>query len=399
MLYIQGILFLLLLLIGYYKGYITLLFSFSISAFSLFGAVYDLFKLVEGYTIILWLLIMTVLIFLDLYRKGFKLKPFQKREEFLEIFQGFWPWMLFLGYLLLQTFIIGNNYGLFKIGVSILQGLLPAGLFLFYLLCSNRDIGREKSNLEDILFYFGLILSVMTIIAFFISNSSRTVVLGMNPIWLARDIAIAAIALFLSERKISLKMVYLPVLLAGIYFTGSRGPMLSLLFVLLLMALYSFMKNHSFRKYLPYLLILFLLVSFSGYHFFAEDFLLRGSESVFAENSAGTRLKLYQQALENFKDYPLFGSGFGTYSFSDRFNYPHNQFLELMAEGGIIALLLFIYALKPWMTLHIKYSYSYFLIFALLSSMLSGDLAKNSFIIPLALLVLFETHSKKKVLS
>ncbi|GEM_PF-2016923 len=62
------------------------------------------------------------------------------------------------------------------------------------------------------------------------------------------------------------------------------------------------------------------------------------------------RLILYQQALNMVRDFPILGTGFGTFgsifpryqapplSFDIRFSYAHNDLLQLVTEGGVVAL-------------------------------------------------------------
>jgi O-antigen ligase len=66
--------------------------------------------------------------------------------------------------------------------------------------------------------------------------------------------------------------------------------------------------------------------------------------------SAGERLIFYKGAIDIASTAPLMGHGVGSWpvmmGFGDVLSYPHNIFLEILAEGGVIGLLLFLLAVS-----------------------------------------------------
>ena len=66
--------------------------------------------------------------------------------------------------------------------------------------------------------------------------------------------------------------------------------------------------------------------------------------------SAGERLIFYKGAIDIASTAPLMGHGVGSWpvkmGFGDILSYPHNIFLEILAEGGLIGILLFLLAVS-----------------------------------------------------
>src|SRR5690606_18733040 len=58
--------------------------------------------------------------------------------------------------------------------------------------------------------------------------------------------------------------------------------------------------------------------------------------SITTDNSTSTRLIYYQNAFEKFQESPIIGLGFGAFGPE---GYPHNLFLEIMTENGLLLLL------------------------------------------------------------
>ena len=65
---------------------------------------------------------------------------------------------------------------------------------------------------------------------------------------------------------------------------------------------------------------------------------------------------VYARGYELFKESPIYGNGIGVYADKYDGSYPHNLFIQLLAEGGIILTVPFIiiflinlwYLIKPW---------------------------------------------------
>lgn len=139
------------------------------------------------------------------------------------------------------------------------------------------------------------------------------------------------------------------ILVLSIFLSLGRGGILSVSFALLLFQfLYTYKKVH--RRYLPIVLLgccLLFLLSWVGWGRITSEF-AQGFDS------AGTfkdgRWQLWSDVVQIIKDYPLFGSGFGTFVFAYPlyktipgnlvFDHAHNDYLELLTDGGLIGALL-----------------------------------------------------------
>jgi O-antigen ligase len=109
-------------------------------------------------------------------------------------------------------------------------------------------------------------------------------------------------------------------------------------------------------------------------------------------SSANARLVRYSEAYKMFQDSPFFGKGIGSFpvSFSsiDARDYPHNIFLELLSELGLLGLILFLFLLTVSIGRLIKVSkrdsinkmYLGLLagfLFSFLNALVSGDINDN----------------------
>jgi len=194
----------------------------------------------------------------------------------------------------------------------------------------------------------------------FLGYFARLTILGANPIGIARVLAIAiailSVVAFFEKSKI--KLFYLLTLifflLGSLLATNTRGPVLSLMAGLIIFIL--FFASIKPSKIIPYgvLIVSFLIVLLLilPEQFVNRYYLLFGKEyGVYAQigtepDTRATRLEMWIQALHYWlSDIKSFFIGRGTGSFAllsthhDFRWYPHNIFLETVAEYGVIGLL------------------------------------------------------------
>lgn len=130
--------------------------------------------------------------------------------------------------------------------------------------------------------------------------------------------------------------------------SGSRGGILSLMAGILVFALLAYGRQ-LLRKWVVIMLV-FLPVAV-GFIAIANPTIisnrLRTLQHLETDASFQTRWELWKSALAIFRDYPLVGSGAGTFAHlarryqpfqrrSLRFKYPENDYLQLLAETGVI---------------------------------------------------------------
>ncbi len=194
----------------------------------------------------------------------------------------------------------------------------------------------------------------------FLGYFARLTILGANPIGIARvlAIAIASISVIAFFEKSRTRRFYLFALIMFLFVallaTNTRGPVLSLIAGMVIFIL--FFSGIKSSKIIPYsllavsvLIILFLALP---EQFINRYFLLFGKEyGVYAQigtelDTRATRLEMWMQAgglwLSDIKSF-LIGKGTGSFALLSTMHdfrwYPHNIFLETVAEYGLIGLL------------------------------------------------------------
>jgi O-antigen ligase len=227
-------------------------------------------------------------------------------------------------------------------------------------------------------------------------------------IWLSRGIGICIVYMIITSewrmRPMVLVMVSILLLQFGIMlYIGSRGPLLS---VIVSMGIFFFIK---YRKDITKTVLLgivgvTIIVAFmnikalSDYvHFFSTH---RGTIklSFFGQD----RLVAYRPSLEIFADHPITGVGLGKWwsvyrprmsplsEIHDRsylkkirgeidYDYPHNIFLEILSELGLVGMGLFVLLFIPFKRLfRLSNEYNLLCLLGFLYASSSSDISQNS---------------------
>lgn len=237
----------------------------------------------------------------------------------------------------------------------------------------------------------------------------RLTVEGMNPIWLARSFALAGACLFLLPlRNRTFKFIGLALVVAGILPTGSRGPLISLILTLTVWIV-SVSGVARIRLAIATASIGVLAVSallFAGDQIETamNAYLSRGQNQGFVEESG--RPQLFELAMNDFLSSPVVGVGLGEYgesavrgtkasswNSSTQGYYPHNIILELLAELGVLGVILAAVAMRPgkWL-LALKNPYFYPFLLTFFYSMTSGDINANTGVIIFGVLARLTFH-------
>ncbi len=276
------------------------------------------------------------------------------------------PFLLF-GIIILLTSLYtpSKNYGNEK-ALSFL--VFTHSIFLAPLL-----ILHTKENLKR--FFWSLLAIIAltsTVMAFnlvhaFISGQLfgylvRLSVFGSNPIGVARIVALgigfAAVYIIRKDKnELLIAIMVLSILIPTLFSTGSRGPLVSLFLAALVYVFFLEQQNrqriYSLSVMLFLLLLLFLLILPES---ITKRFLeISGDTIVVTEtgiervSTIASRLHFWEMALENWLSAPSrWLSGFGSGSFSNLFVwrdfrwYPHNIFVEILYELGILGMSLFL---------------------------------------------------------
>ncbi|WP_245251774.1 O-antigen ligase family protein [Virgibacillus litoralis] len=134
-----------------------------------------------------------------------------------------------------------------------------------------------------------------------------------------------------------------------IYSSTSRTVWLSLLFILLAWVIYNYSYN-KFKYLFPVTLIFSLL--FSIFYVFSfntvlGDFMDKLSKTLFGKSLYSGREILWNDLFNHSLNAPFLGYGYGTNfnEMNSRGQSPHNMYLQIMLESGVIGLIIFILVL------------------------------------------------------
>lgn len=236
-----------------------------------------------------------------------------------------------------------------------------AYLGVFFLIKSSVSLKKFLNTIVSI----GFIMSCLAIYQLiFVQKESFSFisVMGSNYLALGSTVGISIIILnflyFVNEKNSNKTLFFIFIILQmtiALLISGGRMPLLSLIIVFTFyfaFSLISITKNIYIRKGIKKLalLILFLspLIIILGKIGMFDVVLIRLSElfkSIDSDTSALGRLNRYMVALDMWGKKPLIGNGIGSFSLFyngvDMRDYPHNIFLEILSELGIVGFVVF----------------------------------------------------------
>ena len=349
-------------------GFISIIKSFFIEQFEFFQMV-DL-------TLLLIILIWLSLIFYFL--KGELVIP----SWSIKILISFFLFTIFITFSGLYS--ASPNYGWLKIlRFSILSSTIFITPIIFL---KNSKDSKSMLNYFKIISVIILVGMLMNLIFLFLSGELisyliRVSILGANPIALSRTLAaIAAMVTVIGIRRKGFQqflslIILIPILLA-IVSTGSRGPLLSYFLGMIIFTILFELKNFKFRSFFSISTsILFVIILFnilpenltSRFVNIAQGDNILSSAGLENVNTINSRLDFYLMSINTWiSDFKTFAVGLGSGGFSSLFLwrdfrwYPHNIFLEILVEFGIIGIFLILtfmfFSIKQLIT-YKKYNY------------------------------------------
>lgn len=297
-------------------------------------------------------------------------------KKFTEIF-------IFITVLSFLSFVITSfnhiNYaGIYKIGIF----YVTLTYCLFFVASIKRIEMFLKGYLLSSIVFF--ILLMINFNGFTVDDRINTE--NMNPIWIGR-LAGFSIIILIFLKKLRFKYIYILLCTFIILFSGSKGPILALLLVLLISKFIS-----AKVKIFTFLFLSILFVSLYNTNESVKllfDYRLLtfnpNSEYLF-ERIEGDRLDIYFVSIPNFFNNfsenffnTIFGYGLNNSVYlykstfiSDRW-YPHNIMLEILFEYGILGFFIFIYLFVKALKI-IKSSIAFYgIIFFFICAQFSGD--------------------------
>ncbi|KOR11801.1 hypothetical protein AMC75_12480 [Staphylococcus carnosus] len=310
--------------------------------------------------------------------------------------------------LLTYTYAPKTSYALTKT-VSFI--IFSFGSFVFSLFLFSYNLKKIQKFFE-VFVLVSTLLSIIAIIEYFYPNQFLSV--GLNTgivIGLARAVGISCIInlsyFLISNKEIRIKILCLSSLLLNIsalILTASRMAIISVVISwILLIFLSTKIKNKKIYvdKNTKIIVPIFIFViAFTIYLYIkgAFDKILFRMTVLINESNGGTslngRFDRYETALHMFIDKPIFGNGIGSFSYVyggvTASEYPHNIFLEVISEMGLIGLIgllfLIVYVIyryikintdKSYETMKLSVSILLISLFLFLSVNSSGDLVEN----------------------
>jgi len=359
-----------------YVQIISLVLAFSLtvapSAQFLLEYLFKLLSIPAGYKTIFVELILTVNLLILLFI-GNNTGVIQK---FWDISKYWIPWLL---YLVFQSW--NSDIGQWKLQMYLSRMVFPVFIILFLYLV---DPDRFEKYFFNTLIAISLVLIVAT---YLIDFSDRDF---YRNIWLSRLIGICALYLFVSRKPSEVLKAGLLVFFIFIMFViGSRGPLLS--FILTAFILYAIKNKNNLLKS-TFTGVMLLSVFFAVTQIYdvsdeAASFLSHGKTTNIGKVK-NDRVGVYIPTLEIINENMLFGVGLGrwwdvytkkihVYKHID-YTYPHNIFLEIASELGVIGLILFSVLFIPYRRLfNIDNRYNIFILLGFLYAATSSDLAQN----------------------
>jgi O-antigen ligase len=323
---------------------------------------------------------------------------------------------LFIGLTLVLVasgfYTVSPEYGWMKIGRFIVF-LLPMCLTPFIIFKESED---SRKLMRIFIIVIISVAGILMIRLIYISLTGgllgylvRVTITGANPISIARYLAMGgalSFAALLRQSRSNIKVIQvlaLIIILLGIISTGSRGPLFSLFFGALTFAI--IFEQRNFKKIFLFLLGSMLVVAALIY-FLPENLTYRFSQITSGEYVlTQTGVRRYSTIASRYNFWILgistwvssiknifIGLGAGGYSslfiWRDFRWYPHNIFVEILAELGIVGfslLALFLYFSARFLINNRKYyipgSATPYWICVLLvtffNSLFSGDINDN----------------------
>lgn len=364
--------------------YIISLALLILSLSPLFTPLFELIHLPAGMKTVfiqLFSLVVTTVIFITKERH---------KRCFSEVLSVVFVWLPFIAYMAIRT-DFSDEYSSVKFWKIIFISFLSAVSITIIYMSKDGSFNKYFFPAVVALVAWQLVEALVNPAVFmYASTIERMTVDSVNPIWLARAFATAALCCLMLPIKSSvLKITGAVVFLAMIIPTGSRGPLLAggIGFFLYFSIRFSNIQHIKLKMF--FATVSLLLVALASSSYLAPEvggYFTRGSEKSFVEESG--RLGLFSRAWGEYMSSPAVGVGFGQYgrsgqkllgSMSQSGYYPHNIILEILSELGMLGIILFAVILRPGEYLYrIRNIYQIIFIVYLLFSMTSGSLVANS---------------------
>jgi len=259
----------------------------------------------------------------------------------------FFTWFLFISLLWSSNI----DYGLQKAILFSINTFLPAMILL-----TTNVQGYSERNVGLSVQLLGFLIAIQ--LPFFGIDEypypGRLRLPGTNPIWLSR-IAVLAIIVsiwnlsFLKGRKgLIMRGIVMLTSFWVVVVSGSRGPVAAFIIaVIVANVIIIFFKGFPINKLKSTVMtggffVVLIILLFAGSKIMPDRMQVRKDPVKLQQdkNFIG-RITYLNRAYSLFSESPLYGKGVGGFSSGSR-DYPHNLVMEIIVEGGIVLMVLFI---------------------------------------------------------
>ena len=243
---------------------------------------------------------------------------------------------------------------LLSIPLAVSPGMAFVGLLrilvgaLFYIYAQSYTTERKNRILNSIA-YEGVLLSFLSILSYFLTendlNGRLDGVFQYANTW-AQYQMVCLILLGMKENRRSVDYILMPVLLIGVFLTGSRSAILLMTAIAIGGGILYAIRSKKVISLVA--AAAFLLLSGVAASLLSGGMVLkRISQITVSSSSLNGRLLYWKDGLEILKKHPL-GIGYGGYQYQQAtvqtgiytVRYIHNEYLQAAMDGGIIAGLL-----------------------------------------------------------
>lgn len=213
--------------------------------------------------------------------------------------------------------------------------IIKSSQFNFITLFSQRlSFGIEESDSNDIINSITISMNASLLLLYFFYETNFRIKL--------------------IKQNIYLRTFLLVISVLNLLLSGSRGPFVSLIFIIIVM----FIQKNKLNIYkifsLTFIFVITIVILLSVFNIDLWDlnFIQRiYSNEEFVLLNDDNRFDLYNSALKQFKLNPIFGD---KYFENITGTYPHNIFLEVLMSTGLIGFLFFILHLLSLVIIYIK---------------------------------------------
>lgn len=263
---------------------------------------------------------------------------------------------------------------------------------------------RDLRALCNTITCMGLILSVSSLRGYLapIGDVGRLTAYGMNPIWFARLVGMAALWPIISslnggEKPLSVLVISLPCLIALVG-SGSKGPLVAFLVTFAVVMIFSFQGNVRHLLLGAVVVVLGCIAIVFGLRMapeLARDRIIEITRINMATIDI-SRSQAWSVCLELIPKNPL-GIGLGGFSLHDGLLWPHNLTLEVFLEtgwlGGIYLITLLLFTFRNNLIMSQLGGPEFialgaYVLFEFLNAMVSGDFTSAKVLLALASMTL-----------